>query len=67
MKKTYINPAIEVIDFATESLIATSNPNIGSGTTPTPGGDVDGEEALSNKRQPMNNSWGSQNWGKDGE
>ena len=65
MKKTYINPAIEVIDFATELLTATSNPNIGSGTTP--GGDVDGSEGLSNKRQPMNNSWGSQNWGKDGE
>ena len=67
MKKTYIIPTIEVIEFATELLIATSpTPGIGTGTTP--GGGVDAEEeGLSNKRQPMNNSWGSQNWNKDGE
>lgn len=59
MKKTYIIPAIEVIEFAAEQLIATS---IGTGTTT-----VNAEDALSNKRQPMNNSWGSQNWNTDGE
>ena len=59
MKKTYIIPAIEVIEFAAEQLIATS---IGTGTQT-----VNAEDALSNKRQPMNNSWDSQNWGEDGE
>lgn len=67
MKKTYIIPAIEVIEFAAEQLIATSslNPGIGSGSTPD--GDVDAGGGLSNKRQPASNSWSSQNWGKDGE
>ena len=59
MKKTYIIPAIEVIEFAAEQLIAAS---IGKGDGP-----VDGEDALSNKRQPVSNSWNSQNWGEDGE
>lgn len=59
MKKTYIIPAIEVIEFAAEKLIAAS---IGTGTQT-----VSADDALSNKRQPASNSWNSQNWGKDGE
>lgn len=59
MKKTYIIPAIEVIEFAAENLIAVS---IGKGE-----GDIDGKEALSNKRQPVNTTWGSQNWDKKEE
>ena len=59
MKKTYIIPAIEVIEFAAEKLIATS---IGTGTQI-----VNADDALSNKRQPASNSWSSQNWGEDGE
>lgn len=59
MKKTYIIPAIEVIEFAAEKLIAAS---IGAGTQI-----VNADEALSNKRQPESNSWNSQNWGEDGE
>jgi hypothetical protein len=59
MKKTYIIPAIEVIEFAAEKLIAMS---IGTGTQT-----VSADEALSNKRQPASNSWSSQNWGEDGE
>ena len=59
MKKTYINPTIEVIEFAAENLIAASV-RTGEGT-------VSAAEALSNKHQPASNSWNSQNWGEDGE
>jgi hypothetical protein len=55
MKKTYIIPAIEVIEFAAENLIAAS---IGTNTTST----VDAENALSNKRQPIGGTWNSDNW-----
>lgn len=61
MKKTYIIPAIEVIEFAAENLIAAS---IGTSTSAST---VSAEDALSNKRQPASNSWNSQNWGEDGE
>lgn len=54
MKKTYIIPAIEVIEIAAEQLIATS---VGTGS-----GSVDADEALSNKRQPMGGTWSSDNW-----
>ncbi len=54
MKKTYIIPAIEVIEFTAENLIATS---IGTGD-----GNVGGEDALSNKRQPIGGTWNSDNW-----
>lgn len=54
MKKTYIIPAIEVIEFAAEQLIAAS---VGTGS-----GSVDADEALSNKRQPMGGTWSSDNW-----
>ena len=59
LKKTYIIPGIEVIEFAAENLIAASV-RTGKGT-------VSAAEALSNKRQPASNSWNSQNWGEDGE
>lgn len=64
MKKTYIIPTIEVIEFAAENMIATSGEGTGIG-----GGHVEGgvEGGLSNKRQPASNSWNSQNWGEDGE
>ena len=56
MKKTYIIPTIEVIEYAAENLIATS-PGIG-------GGHVDGgvEGGLTNKRQPIGGTWNSDNW-----
>ena len=54
MKKTYIIPAIEVIEFAAENLIAVS---IGKGD-----GDVNADGALSNKRQPIGGTWNSDNW-----
>ena len=62
-KKNYIVPTIELIDIETEYIIATS-PEVGGSNN----GEIEKEEdILSNKRQPMNNSWGSQNWNKDGE
>lgn len=59
MKKTYLIPAIDVIEFAAEKLIAVS---IRTGKSA-----VDAKDALSNKREPASNSWNSQNWGEDGE
>jgi hypothetical protein len=59
MKKTYIIPTIEVIEFAAENLIAAS---IGSGT-----GTMNANEALSNKREPVVNSWSSSNWNTEEE
>ena len=53
MKKTYIIPAIEVIEFAAEQLMVTVSQ--GSGET-------DGEGALTNKRQPLGGTWNSDNW-----
>ena len=54
MKKTYIIPAIEVIEFTAENLIAVS---IGKGD-----GDENADGALSNKRQPIGGTWNSDNW-----
>ena len=59
MKKTYIIPTIEVIEFAAENLIAAS---ILTGTNT-----VDAASALSNKREPASNSWGSENWNTEEE
>ena len=62
-KKYYITPAIELIDIETEYIIATS-PGVGGSNN----GEIEDEDdILSNKRQPVNTSWGSQNWNKDGE
>ena len=57
MKKTYIVPALEVIEYATEMLIATSTPEVGSGS-----GEWDADGSLSNKRQPIGGTWNSDNW-----
>lgn len=59
MKKTYIIPTIEVIEFAAEHLMAAS---IGTGT-----GSEDAGGALSNKREPVVNSWSSSNWNTEEE
>ena len=59
MKKTYIIPTIEVIEFAAENLIAAS---IRTGT-----GTMNADAALSNKREPVSNSWGAQNWNTEEE
>ena len=56
MKKTYIIPTIEVIEFAAENMIATS-PGAGGGT-----GSENPGDALSNKRQPIGGTWNSDNW-----
>lgn len=61
MKKVYFTPTLEIIEMDAENVIAGS-PGIDSGN-----GSVSGGGGLSNKRQPVNNSWGSQNWDKDGE
>ena len=53
MKKTYIIPAIEVIEFAAEQLMVT----VSAGS-----GENDAEDALSNKRQPIGGTWNSDNW-----
>ena len=54
MKKTYIVPALEVIEFTAENLIAAS---IEFGDT-----EEDADGALSNKRQPIGGAWNSNNW-----
>ena len=35
MKKTYINPELEVIKIATQQMLAHSGPQISTGSTPT--------------------------------
>lgn len=45
MKKTYIIPCLEVVEFSVENIVATSNPSIDTGD-----GSVDAGEALSKKR-----------------
>jgi hypothetical protein len=57
MKKIYIAPKVGVIEFSAEHVIATS--------IKTGSGKVDAANALSNKREPAQNSWGSQNWSND--
>ena len=45
MKKTYIIPCFEVVEFSVENIVATSNPSIDTGD-----GSVDADGALSKKR-----------------
>lgn len=45
MKKTYIIPCLEVVEFSVENIVATSNPSIDTGDGP-----VDAGGALSKKR-----------------
>ena len=46
MKKTYIIPCLEVVEFSIENIVAGSNPSIGTGGD----GSVDAGGALSKKR-----------------
>ena len=57
-KKQYIAPTINIIDMEVENIIAASI-EIKRNTT------VDSE--WSNKREPVSNSWGSQNWNAEEE
>lgn len=57
-KKQYIAPTINIIDMEVENLIAASM-KIVKNT------EVDSE--WSNKREPVSNSWGSQNWNAEEE
>ncbi len=59
MKKTYIIPTIEVIEFDAENMIAMS---VGTGDDTVGAGG-----ALSNKREPVVNSWSSSNWNTEEE
>ena len=45
MKKTYIIPCLEVVEFSVENIVATSNPSVGTGD-----GSEDAGGALSKKR-----------------
>ena len=56
-KKYYSAPAVEIFDVEAEHMIATSPPSIGSS-----GGNVDGGDVLTNKRQPASSPWDSSNW-----
>lgn len=57
-KKQYIAPTINIIDMELENIMAGSI-KIDKKTT------VDSE--WSNKREPVSNSWGSQNWNAEEE
>ena len=54
MKKTYITPAVGVIELSAEHVLAAS--------IKTGSGKVDATHALSNKREQSNHSWSSDNW-----
>ena len=54
MKKTYITPAVGVIEISTDHVLAASI-KTGSGT-------VNAQNALSNKREQSNHSWSSDHW-----
>ena len=57
-KKQYIAPTINIIDMEVENIIAGSI-KIERNTTVT--------DEWSNKREPVSNSWGSQNWNAEEE
>ena len=59
MKKTYINPSIEVIEFAAENIIAQS---VGVGY-----GQRDAMEGFSNEYEPSHDSWNAEGWSSKGE
>lgn len=54
MKKVYLAPTLEILEFETENVIANS-PGVNTG---------EGEETnpLTNKRQPIGGTWNSDNW-----
>ena len=55
MKKVYLAPTLEIIEFEAETMMIATSPGIGSG---------EGEETnpLTNKRQPIGGTWNSDNW-----
>lgn len=55
MKKTYITPSLEIVDFHAESIMMSGSIGVGNDK-------ADPDEALSNKRQPMGGTWSSDNW-----
>ena len=60
MKKVYLAPTLEIIEFEAEKMmIAASKPGVGGGNVP---GGVGGESGLTNKRQPIGGTWDSENW-----
>ena len=56
MKKVYLAPTLEIIEFEAENVIANS-PGVDTGS-----GSVSGGGGLSNKRQPIGGTWNSDNW-----
>ena len=57
MKKIYIAPTMGVVELSMVHVLAAS---IGTGSE-----QVNAASALSNKCEPAQNSWGSQNWSDD--
>lgn len=58
MKKVYLAPTLEIIEFEAEKMMI-------AGSEPKPGLDSgEGEETnpLTNKRQPIGGTWSSDNW-----
>lgn len=56
MKKVYLAPTLEILEFEAENVIANS-PSIDTGS-----GSVSGGDGLTNKRQPIGGTWNSDNW-----
>lgn len=59
MKKVYLSPTLEILEFEAEMLIAASEPKPGIGSGD---GSVSGGGGFSNKRQPIGGTWNSDNW-----
>ena len=57
MKKVYLAPTLEIIEFEAEMMIAASEPKPGFGS-----GDGEETNPLTNKRQPIGGTWNSDNW-----
>lgn len=60
MKKKYVNPTLEVFDYIPEGQIL--SPSEFSGGFGTGTGTVDGNDGMTNKRQPASSPWDSSNW-----
>lgn len=56
-KKVYIAPAIELFEFETEGCLLEGSVLMNTGT-----GQVNADDALTNKREPNNAPWGSSPW-----
>ena len=57
MKKVYLAPTLEILEFEAENVMVATSPSIGSGDDKVSGGD-----GLTNKRQPIGGTWNSENW-----